>query len=172
MPSNTTRSIMANYDTEKSQRRTSDTSEDDDRNNDMYEYTKKHLNKNAPRSLSSGPSPKLCRKSDESIESLRSGLSKTSGTSGTEHMVVEVCGDSSSSSQVVKQPFRQKIKMTLLLLLLYIIISTDVFIEQILSNFSGATYMGSSTTTGVVISGMFIIFGYMIFDTLITNQVI
>lgn len=65
-----------------------------------------------------------------------------------------------------------KIKNSILLFLIFILLSTDVFIDQILAKFDGATDGNSPTTTGVIIQAIFLIFGYMIIETITTTSII
>ena len=65
-----------------------------------------------------------------------------------------------------------KIKNSILLLLLFILLSTDVFIDQILAKFDGAVDGNSTTTTGVIIQAIFLVIGYILIETITTSSII
>ena len=67
---------------------------------------------------------------------------------------------------------KSNIKVCVLLFILFIILSTDVFTDQILSKFNGATSMGVSTSTGVIIQGIFLVIGYILIDLLCRSEIL
>jgi len=66
----------------------------------------------------------------------------------------------------------EKIKEGLLIFLLFIVLSTDVFIDQILNKFDGAVNSGYSTMYGTILQGIFLVIGYIIIDLLVNTQLI
>lgn len=65
-----------------------------------------------------------------------------------------------------------KIKNSVLLFLVFILLSTDVFIDQILTKFEGAVEGNSTTTTGVIIQAIFLVIGYILIETITTSSII
>ncbi len=58
-------------------------------------------------------------------------------------------------------------KAAIFLFMIGILIFSDVFIENILSSFSGASASGEATTKGTVIQLFVLVLGYLIIDLLI-----
>lgn len=56
------------------------------------------------------------------------------------------------------------LKMMLFLFLIYIFVSSDIFIEKILGRIDGATNLRESTIKGTFIQGFVVVFLYMILD--------
>lgn len=65
-----------------------------------------------------------------------------------------------------------KIKNSILLFLLFILLSADVFIDQILAKFEGAVDGSTPTTTGVIIQAVFLVIGYILIETVTTSSII
>lgn len=65
-----------------------------------------------------------------------------------------------------------KIKNSILLFLFFILLSTDVFIDQVLAKFDGAVDGSSPTTTGVIIQAIFLVFGYILIEMVTTSSII
>jgi hypothetical protein len=63
-------------------------------------------------------------------------------------------------------------KFLVLLLLIFIIASSDVFINRILANFKGAVDYKCPTSWGVVLQGIFIVLSMAIIDGLIRQKII
>lgn len=60
------------------------------------------------------------------------------------------------------------LQMMILLYIIYILISSDIFYNRVLSRINGATTLTSITSYGVLVQGIFLVVAYMIFD-IITN---
>jgi hypothetical protein len=65
-----------------------------------------------------------------------------------------------------------KFKQLFLLFIIYIILSSDVFASGVLSKFEGATELGSSTSYGIMLTGLFLMIGLMVIDASIDNNLI
>ena len=67
-------------------------------------------------------------------------------------------------------------KMIIFLFLIYIIVTSDVFINRILTNFKDSTGVYTSdvcpNTRGTVIQGLFLVLFYIVIDTLIKKGVV
>lgn len=63
-------------------------------------------------------------------------------------------------------------KLFLLMFLTFIGLSTDVFINRVLSNFSGAVEGTTPTSWGTVLQGIFLVIACLIFDLLIRMEVV
>lgn len=63
-------------------------------------------------------------------------------------------------------------KMMIILFLLFIIITSDVFVDRILSRFGGAVNLNIPTTWGTVLQGLLLVFSYVLFDILVTYEVL
>lgn len=63
-------------------------------------------------------------------------------------------------------------KLLGLMLLVFILLSSDVFINRALSRFSGAVEYKCPTSWGVVLQGMFLVLVMMIVDALVRADVI
>lgn len=59
-----------------------------------------------------------------------------------------------------------------LMLLMFIILSSDVFINRILARFGGAVNAKCPTSWGTSLQGLFLVLAMMIIDALIRQQVI
>lgn len=66
----------------------------------------------------------------------------------------------------------KKGKIAFALFIIYILLSTDVFIDQILSKCSSAVDGQVPTTTGVIIQAICLIIGFILIDILVDNEVI
>lgn len=58
-------------------------------------------------------------------------------------------------------------KLMLFLFLIFILITSDIFVEKILGRIDGATQHRDPTTKGTFIQGFFLVFFYMIMDLVI-----
>jgi hypothetical protein len=63
-------------------------------------------------------------------------------------------------------------KFHLLMLAVFIILSSDVFIGRILARFSGAVDTNFPTSWGVVLQGMFLVIACIIIDVAIRHKII
>lgn len=63
-------------------------------------------------------------------------------------------------------------KMCFLLMIFYILLNSDVFIERVLGKFSGSVEMRHVTSYGTVLQSMFLAMGYIVADILINNSII
>ena len=65
-----------------------------------------------------------------------------------------------------------KFKSLIFLFILFIIISSDVFIEQMLDKFSNSVEHNCPTSKGVIVQGIFLVLGFVILDTLVNSDLI
>lgn len=65
-----------------------------------------------------------------------------------------------------------KIKNAILLFIVFILLSTDVFIDQVLARFDGAVDGMTPTSTGVLVQAIFLIIGYILIEALTTTSII
>lgn len=63
-------------------------------------------------------------------------------------------------------------KMMIILFILFIIITSDVFIDRILAKFNGAVNLNIPTAWGTVIQGVVLVLAYVLFDILVTYDVL
>lgn len=63
-------------------------------------------------------------------------------------------------------------KVFVLIILIYIIINSDVFIDNVLSGFSGAVDGDRTTTYGAIVQSMIMGSSYLLFQPLATYQYI
>lgn len=63
-------------------------------------------------------------------------------------------------------------KIALFLIFMFLIVSSDVFVNRILSNFSGAVDGRNATNTGAFIQAMFLAISYIIMDIFVRACVI
>jgi hypothetical protein len=63
-------------------------------------------------------------------------------------------------------------KFILLIFIMFIFISTDVFIFRVLDKFPGAVDMSTPTTRGTIIQGMFLVISCILIDISISNNII
>ncbi len=63
-------------------------------------------------------------------------------------------------------------KFLMYMFLIFLFISSDVFIGRILSNFDGAVYMKTPTNWGVILQGIFLVLAMIIADLLIRGKII
>ena len=63
-------------------------------------------------------------------------------------------------------------KMAFLLLVVYLLLTSDVFINRVLSKFPGAVEYKNSTSYGTVITGVLLVLFYMCTDVLIRAGVL
>ena len=59
-----------------------------------------------------------------------------------------------------------------LIFIIFIFISSDVFIGRMLSNFSGATDGKKTTSWGTIIQGMFLVMALIVIDVLVKQKII
>lgn len=57
-------------------------------------------------------------------------------------------------------------KQLIAIFLLFLFVNTDVFIDKVLGNISGASENRHATTKGIIISGIILCIGYMLIDLL------
>lgn len=65
-----------------------------------------------------------------------------------------------------------RIKFILLLFIMFVFISSDVFAERVLGNFGGAVDVRTPTNFGVIIQGIFLVLGYVILEILSDQSII
>jgi hypothetical protein len=63
-------------------------------------------------------------------------------------------------------------KFLILLFVMFVFISSDVFIDRILVSFDGATELHSTTNYGVVLQGLFLVLGYVMLEILVDQNII
>lgn len=63
-------------------------------------------------------------------------------------------------------------KLFMLIFLMFIILSTDVFVNRILSKFKGATEVKVIQSWGVMIQGLFLLISMITLDAAIKNKII
>jgi len=63
-----------------------------------------------------------------------------------------------------------KYKHIILLFILFILLNSDLMIEKVLSNFSGAVEQRNTTGYGVFIQGLLFVLGFLIIDTIFSVQ--
>lgn len=63
-------------------------------------------------------------------------------------------------------------KLVFFLFMIFLLLSSDVFLAQILSNINGAMELNTVTTYGTIIQGLFLILFYIIADMLIKTDLI
>lgn len=63
-------------------------------------------------------------------------------------------------------------KMMAILLLLFILVNSDVFVMRILAKVNGAVDLNAATNYGTIIQGIFLVMAYIVLDTLVKNNVI
>jgi len=63
-------------------------------------------------------------------------------------------------------------KLIIAIMLIFIFISSDIFVENVLSRFSDTADMGSPTNKGIIIQSIFMVLGYMTIDLLIQANVV
>ncbi len=59
-----------------------------------------------------------------------------------------------------------------LMFVMFVFVSSDVFINRILGNFTGAVEYKSPTSTGVVIQGMMLVVAMIVIDALIRQKIV
>lgn len=64
------------------------------------------------------------------------------------------------------------LKMCLFIFLLFIVINSDIFIENILANINGAALGNCATTNGTLIQGLAMTLGYLILNLLTHGNLI
>ena len=64
-------------------------------------------------------------------------------------------------------------KLIIAIMLIFIFISSDIFVENVLSRFSDTIEdMGTPTNKGIIIQSIFMVLGYMTIDLLIQANII
>lgn len=63
-------------------------------------------------------------------------------------------------------------KMGAFLLVIFIFLTSDVFINRILANINGATSYTSATSYGTIIQGIILVLVYLVLDLLIQKNII
>lgn len=63
-------------------------------------------------------------------------------------------------------------KIAIFLAFIFVVLSSDVFTNRILSKFSGAVDGKHATNYGTFLQGMFLACAYIVMDALVRNQVI
>lgn len=63
-------------------------------------------------------------------------------------------------------------KIAIFLFILFVLISSDVFVSRVLGHIPNATKGASSSNYGTFIQSMFLAVGYIIMDILVRNEVI
>jgi len=65
------------------------------------------------------------------------------------------------------------VKQMIILFILYILISSDVFINRVMGRIEGAiSYTDTLSTYGTVLSGILLVLLFVVFDTLVKKEVI
>lgn len=80
--------------------------------------------------------------------------------------------DDSDDQSPPSSPFMNKIRSAIFLFIVFLLLSSDVFIDQALSRFNGAVDAGIPTSIGVVIQGIFLVVGYILIDTLTASAIL
>jgi len=63
-------------------------------------------------------------------------------------------------------------KLFALILILFLILHTDIFVKRILSKFKGAVDMNHPTYYGVLLMGLFLIIGCIFLDAAISQKIV
>ncbi len=65
-----------------------------------------------------------------------------------------------------------RIKFIALLFTLFIFLSSDIFVERVLSNFENATESRTVTNYGIILQGIFMVMGYIALEILSDQKII
>jgi hypothetical protein len=80
--------------------------------------------------------------------------------------------DDAGSNDVGRMHWWSYSKLYFLLFLIFILVSTDVFIDQILGKVDGFVNMGIPTIKGTLVQGGFLVAGFAIADLAISSNLI
>ena len=70
------------------------------------------------------------------------------------------------------RPFGKRIKMAGWLFVIFILLCSDVFIDQVLRKINGAADIDSTTTKGTIIQGICLCIAFLILESLMDNEVL
>jgi hypothetical protein len=65
-----------------------------------------------------------------------------------------------------------RFKLLIMIYIMFVFLSSDVFVDRVLSNFEGAVDIRSATNYGIMIQGMFLVLGYVVLEILIDQSIL